>query len=192
LLNETGRYYESKGITWEDVRRFKPSEYPINMAYQNSKLKNSEPNHTSLSIIDRAIRTIRDLAYNMSIGVITPIVMNHLVELYNNAPHRGLSQIMEFEVSPSMVQNDIELEREICRRTQALNYSIRYSDGFEVPVGTNVYIYNSKDAMSKRRSLLKPFIGTVVGFNGVLYDVQRSDNNEVQKCSRSMLKPLES
>jgi hypothetical protein len=70
------------------------------MEYQNTKFKDTSPNHTSLSIIDRVIRTIRDLAYNMKVGQITPPIMDKIITLYTNAPHIGLTNIVKFDVTP--------------------------------------------------------------------------------------------
>ena len=49
--------------------------------------------HTALALIDRVIRTIRDMNYKEMRGekrVITPDVMNRLVWIYNNKPHKTL------------------------------------------------------------------------------------------------------
>jgi hypothetical protein len=50
-------------------------------------------NHTSLAIIDRVIRTIRDIAYAWGlIENIQPPAMDHIVEIYNKLPHDTLSK----------------------------------------------------------------------------------------------------
>jgi hypothetical protein len=188
-LTETGRFYRDNHIVWEDIPRYKPTEYPAFMEYQNSKNNSTTPNHTSLSIIDRVIRTIRDLAYNMKVGQITPPIMDKIVMLYNNAPHRGLSQIMKFVVSPTMADNDVELEREIIRRQMIMNDNIINSDGFMLPVGTKVEMYNEKDAMSKRRTMSKPYTYTVNGFHGGFYELQAPDG-KTTLTARSKIKPL--
>jgi hypothetical protein len=189
LLTETGRYYKSQNIVWEDVVRYKPVEYPAFMTYQNSKYKDTAPNHTSLSIIDRVIRTIIDLAYNMGGGQITSPIMEKIVMLYNNAPHRGLSQIMKFVVSPTMADNDAELEREIIRRQMIRNENIINSEGFMLPVGTNVAVYNEKDAMAKRRTVNKPYTYTVNGFHGGFFDLKDTDG-KTTLAARSKIKPI--
>jgi hypothetical protein len=116
--------------------------------------------------------------------------MERIVELYNNAPHRELSRILHFPVSPKMAQLDDRIEREIVRYAMTYNHNMRDTNGFTLPVGTKCYVYNSKDAMAKRRSVLKPWVGEIVAFNGALYDVRRSDNGAIEKCARSMLRPL--
>ena len=107
-------FYNSRGIDFKPVTRQVMGNYPDFMKKEQEDVKN-DPLHSSLGIIDRVIRTIRDMAYNMKIGVITPEVMNEIVNQYNNAPHRGLSKWAGFSVTPKMVNDDPELE----------NYSIK-------------------------------------------------------------------
>ena len=52
-----------------------------------------DPMHSSLGIIDRVIRTLRDMAYNIKADVITPEIMEELVSQYNNAPHKTLLKL---------------------------------------------------------------------------------------------------
>jgi hypothetical protein len=157
------------------------------MKYAQSKVKSS-PNHTSLSIIDRVIRTIRDMAYQMGVEDIIPDVMKRIVQFYNTAPHKTLSKIMGFEVSPNMAEQDLDLEIEIIRRFQIKNEEIRNQHGFVLDIGSKVYVYNPRDTVNKRRTSIKPYVGVVVGFNGVLYQVRTP--NGIQKYSRSQLKPI--
>jgi hypothetical protein len=96
------RYYDQHNIGWSSVRRDMATEFPAFMTYQQSKVK-SQPNHTSLGLLDRVVRTIRDMAFNSGIGTITPSVMKQLIDLYNRAPHITLSKIMHFEISPDIV-----------------------------------------------------------------------------------------
>jgi hypothetical protein len=71
------RFMKSLGVVWRPVVRVRPAAYPSFAELDNMKVK-SEPLHTSLSIIDRAIRTIRDIAFNLRIGVITPNEMKRI------------------------------------------------------------------------------------------------------------------
>jgi hypothetical protein len=60
------RYYEQHGIRFQTVERIHPSVYPDFMQYQRTKT-HTQPKHASLSILDRVVRTIRDMAYQMQI-----------------------------------------------------------------------------------------------------------------------------
>jgi hypothetical protein len=182
----TKRFYEANGITFIPVRR-DSSAYAGFMTDASSKVKSS-PNHTSLGIIDRVVRTIRDMAYEQSIESITPEYMRRIVQFYDAAPHRTLSKIMGFDVSPDMAEQDPDLEREIIRRIQARNYAVKSQLGFKLPIGCQVYILNPKDTLLKRRSALKPYIGVVEGRAGSLYLVRTP--NGIEKSTRYQLKPV--
>jgi hypothetical protein len=47
-------------------------------------LTKSAPNHNSISMVNRVIRTIRDLGYNMDFDEIYPEIMALLTQIYNN------------------------------------------------------------------------------------------------------------
>ena len=131
----------------------------------------TDPLHSSLGILDRVIRTLRDIAYTMRAGVIDPDVMNEIVMQYNNAPHKGLSKWAGFPVTPAMAQNDDELESFIVRRIAKENERITEESGYKLPVGTPVRVYNSPDSMLKRRTQIQPGRHFVSGMQGSLYKV---------------------
>jgi hypothetical protein len=160
------------------------------MPYQQSKVK-SAPNHTSMGIIDRAIRTIRDAAFNSGIGVITPTIMTRLIDLINRAPHKTLSKIMQFDVSPYVAEHDYSLEIEIIKRIRAQNDVIKQRAGFKLERGATAEVYNSVDPLMKRRSRVKPLPRTVESVNGAIYTL-RGPNGTVEKESRYQLKPVKS
>jgi hypothetical protein len=138
------------------------------MQYQQQFTKTA-PNHTSLSIIDRVTRTLRDLAYNAQIGTITPAVMAQLLQQYNNAVHDGISTIMGFAITPADAEHDEGLQREIIRRSIAANHEVRERSGFTIPVGQQVAVYNYPDSMAKRRSMIQPDLYTVTANGGTDY-----------------------
>ena len=143
---------------------------------KEQKQVKTDPMHSSLGLIDRVIRTLRDMAYNIGTGIITPSIMDKLVRQYNNAPHKILSKYSRKNVSPRMVQEDKELqsliEKYICKE----NYNILTSDGFVLPKGMSVKLYNEKDAMMKRRSNVQPGNYRVIGFKNGLYEVKGQKN----------------
>jgi hypothetical protein len=183
----TKRFYDANRITFIPVRR-ESSAYAGFMTDAQSKVKSS-PNHTSLGIIDRVIRTIRDMAYQMSVESISPEVMRRIVQFYDVSPHRTLSKLMGFDVPPDMAELDPDLEHKIIRRIQIKNYQVRNQFGFVLPIGRRVYIFNPKDTLLKRRAQVKPYIGIVEGMVGSVYLVRTPDG--VEKCSRSQLKPVD-
>jgi hypothetical protein len=95
------------GADFTAVARQK-TEYPDWATRANSKTK-EEPQHRKLGIIDRVTRTIRDIAFANHWETISPTEMQWIVNAYNQAPHKTLSELMGFDVSPNIAQNDKEL-----------------------------------------------------------------------------------
>lgn len=178
-------YYISHNITWHTVPRLQMGTYPDFMSKEQKQMK-TDPMHGSLGIIDRVIRTIRDMAYNLQIGTITPNVMKEIVNQYNNAPHKTLSKYAGFSVSPQMVNIDPDLEEYIVRRITQENYIIKCQPGFNIPLNTQVKVYNEHDSLMKRRSIIRPGIYHVIGFNNGLYEVI-DDKNNVQLIPRTKI-----
>lgn len=175
-------FYEIYGIDFTPVKRQVMGAYPDYMKDEQKQVK-TDPLHGSLGIIDRVIRTIRDMAYNMHVGNITPRIMNEIVRQYNNAPHKTLSKYAGYPVSPKMAQDDPQLEELIVRRICQENYNIMSRKGFSIPKGTKVKVYNETDKMLKRRTVIQPGEFTVDDFNRGLYKVI-SKNNTVQWLPR--------
>ena len=112
------------------------------------------------------------MAYNMKIGIITPNIMAEIVNQYNNAPHKGLSKWAGFLVTPKMVNDDPELEDYIVRKICQENFNVMNKPGFVLNKGTHVKVYNNKDVMNKRRSIIQPGDFVINGFRNGLYGVQ--------------------
>ena len=93
-------FYQKNGITFHPVTR---------MMIEGKKTKTgnqgTDPLHSSLGLVDRCIRTIRDMIFNAELQI-TPLAIKEMVRQYNNAPHTTLSKYIGFDVSPLMVQQD--------------------------------------------------------------------------------------
>ena len=183
---------------YEEVEREPKTKYPEFM-YENHMVKSmrnkkgdewkKDPKHSSLAILDRVIRTIRDLAFNMNKGIITPKIMKIIVWQYNNAPHATLSKYAGYPVSPNEVDNDEDLERFIVRKIHQENYNIMSQYGFNIEDGTKVKVYNNRPAMGKRRSELEPNQWRVIGNSGPLFELI-NENGEKQIKSRYQISPI--
>ena len=179
---EAQEFYTNHGITFRTVPRQVNGSYPDFMKEEQRLGNKTSPSHTSLAIIDRVIRTLRDMAYNMKIGMITPNVMEELVFQYNNAPHQTLSKYAGNPVSPQMVQNNPELEEFIARKIMQENYNTHNKPGFRIEKGTNVKIYNETDKILKRRSIIQPGEHKIVGIENGMYLVKSGKN--IQRIPR--------
>lgn len=157
----------------------------------NKQNYQTEPLHSSLGIIDRVIRTLRDMAYNAEVPKITPRVMSDLVYQYNNAPHEGLSRYAGTPVSPIMVQNDPELEKFIIKRILQKNYNVKMSDGYMIESLQPVQVFNGKTNMAKRRSVIQPGNFFVDGYEKGKFIVYNYDDlDDVQLLPRFRINPI--
>jgi hypothetical protein len=142
-------------------------------------------NHSSLSIIDRLIRTIRDAQYNMDEKYITPELMNEIIWQYNNTPHKTLSKIFGKLTSPNDMTKNMEIY--MIRQLKQKNFNIMNQFGFDLAPGTKVLVYHSKDPLKKRRSLVKPHIYEIIEFKNGLYKI-RGGNGKINYNSRYLLR----
>ena len=183
-------FYNANHIDFKPVPRQPSTLFP---EFVNNKFANkTDPLHSALGIIDRVIRTIRDMAYNMKIDPnhITPNIMIEIVNQYNNSPHLGLSQYAGFDVSPLMVQNDNQLEDYIVRKICQCNYEIVNTPGYQLHRGDKVKVYNEKDSMSKRREVIQPGEFVIDRVVKGLCQVRNTKNNKTQLVPRYKLAKL--
>ena len=156
----------------------------------SKKYEKTEPLHSSLGIVDRVIRTLRDMAYNVEIDVIQPAEMKRLVELYNNSPHTTLSYYAGEQISPLMAQNDSVLEKFIMRRICQENFNVKSQDGYKIPMGEIVKVYNNFDKFDKRRSVIQPGNYYVSDYKNGLYEITDYDTNDTQLLPRARIQPI--
>ena len=138
-----------------------------------------EGSHTSLSLIDRLCRTIRDISYNMGIKILTQNDINKILNVYNNMYHSSLSKILGKKITPNEVNDNPELEQQI------INYCIDYNKQLkvlhpeiELQVGQICKVYQPFDKFKKRRRLLKKDYYKIVNKTGNIYTVQNTRNNK--------------
>jgi hypothetical protein len=175
-------------IRFVKTQRMTPGDTPI-WSNSTKKLK-TEPYHTSLSIIDRICRTIRDMSYNMRTNI-TPKTMPIITQYYNSAPHNTLTKIMNFTLTPDDVEHDIDLQEEIVKRINATNYNIKYMPGFELHVGSVVKVYNFRGKMEKRRSDMLSDLYTIIDVVGNFYELQNNRDPTIKiKRTRSFIEPV--
>lgn len=138
-----------------------------------------EGSHTSLSLIDRLCRTIRDISYNMGIKILTQNDINKVLNVYNNMYHSSLSKMLNKKITPNEVNDNPELEQQI------INYCIDYNKQLkvlhpeiELQVGQICKVYQPFDKFKKRRRLLKKDYYKIINKIGNIYTVQNTRNNK--------------
>lgn len=147
---------------------------------------NAQDNHRSLALVDRAIRTIRDMCFRIRPGGINPELLAHVINQYNNAPHDTLSKYLGFNCTPTHVEKDESLERELIDKIRKLNDVISDRDGFHLPKGTQVKIEDMKHPLKKRRLFIKTDTYTVVDqINQNV--IVKNNKGEIFKFKRSQI-----
>ena len=138
-----------------------------------------EGSHTSLSLIDRLCRTIRDISYNTKTKILTQNDINKVLNIYNNMYHSSLSKMLNKKITPNEVNDNPELEQQI------INYCIDYNKQLkvlhpeiELEVGQICKVYQPFDKFKKRRRLLKKDYYKIVNKTGNIYTVQNMRNNK--------------
>ena len=169
-------FYHQRGIEFHPVPR---------MFLSPNGAKRTEPLHSSLALIDRLIRTLREMVFNAGL-TLTPLALKEMMRQYNNAPHSTLSKWIGFPVSPLMIQKDPNKEEFIVMKIVKANALTSLNRDFEIPIGSKVKVYNEKDSMTKRRRIFRE--GVVIGKQGVLYVVKTINGEEL--IPRSKLDPV--
>lgn len=144
--------------------------------------------HDKLGVIDRATRTLRDMAYVA--GFTDPIpfrILNHLVNNYNIAPHAFLSKYAHTSVSPEDVSKDHKLLLKIWRNVEQHNFKVKNREGYQLRKGEVVSVYND-DKTHKRRTQVKPEQFRVIGYKNGNYILQ-NQKGDIQNYSRFRIKP---
>ena len=161
---------------------------PVPRMYVDGK-KTTNPSHSSLAIVDRFIRTIRDMLYNANYKM-TPLAVKAMVNQYNNAPHTTLSNVIGFKVSPLMVQQDINKEEYIVMRINKANIATKLSNGYLLNNNTQVKVYNEKNVFGKRRQISN--IGEIIERIGSFYKVKIKTPNgtRIELVPRYKLDPI--
>ena len=89
-----------------------------------------------------------------------------------------------------MVQNDPKLEEYIVRKIVQANHNVMNKKGFQLKEGTEVKVYNEKDSLTKRRTVIQPGKFIIEGFNRGLFKVKNINDNSIQLVPRFKINPI--
>lgn len=135
--------------------------------------------HTSLGLIDRLCRTIRDISYNTRTKILNQKDIDKILNIYNNMYHSSLSKMLNKKITPNEVSKDPKLEQQI------INYCMDYNNQLKVlypeinlSIGQICKIYQPFDKFKKRRRLLKKDYFKIVNKTGNIYTVQNMRNDK--------------
>ena len=149
--------------------------------------------HTSLSLIDRLCRTIRDIAFNLNYeGIYNQEQMNKVLNYYNQSRHETLTQTL-FKAYPElkeifkfispwiMEHNELDLETKFVKECIKYNYYIKLKPDYKINNDEEVKIYNDVSKLDKRRTNLSKDNYKVINKNGNIYKLQNADDEIIFK-----------
>ena len=115
--------------------------------------------HSSLGLIDRLSRTIRDIAFNLNIeGIYTSEIMNIILDYYNNSRHETLTKML-FEADPNLIKKYPKgisplivnyhdyLEKLYVEECIKYNYHIITQKDYKINIDDVVKIVNKKESL---------------------------------------------
>ena len=169
-------------LKFDNENAIKSLEFQQFLIKHNIKFIKTIPNsHTSLSIIDRLCRTIRDIAFNLGYELIlTQNQMNTILNYYNNTRHEGLTKILRKKVCPNDLSNNPDLEKQYVIECKKYNLIIMNQKDFELNKGDEVKIVNEGGKLTKKRSILSKDHFKVVGYNGNIVKLMNLKNGKIE------------
>ena len=146
--------------------------------------------HTSLSLIDRLCRTIRDIAFNLNIyAIVSQIQMNKILNYYNNARHETLTKIIfkshpEMKekytvISPNLMKNHEELEKIFVEECLKYNFSIVSNPDYKLNISDVVKVTSEKNKLGKKRTILNKDDYKVIEQQGNIFKLKNVRTNEI-------------
>jgi hypothetical protein len=159
--------------------------YYLNTKHITVKFDEAATNHTTLAILNRVCRTIRNMLYNMKIPQTqcTPNVMNYIINEYNSSPHTTLTKIFHHKTCP----NDVDdfMESVIIKTAVEYNDSVMNQDKLEL--GTPVKVYNDVGTFDKVKPKILDGAWYVANYDGVKYVVKDSKSGQELTVPRWMI-----
>jgi hypothetical protein len=155
--------------------------------------------HTSLSLIDRLCRTIRDIAFNLNIEHIThQQIMDLILYYYNNTRHETLTStlfkaypelksIYRNGITPAIMDANPELERLFVMECKKYNNYVESKQDYDIKIGDKAQIVNENNPFKKNRTILNENTHIVTNRIGNIYEL--SHNFKKTYKPRFLIKP---
>lgn len=136
--------------------------------------------HSSLSLIDRLTRTIRDMAFNMNVEIVDQSIMDIILKYYNISPHSTLTK-MFFKVDPELkikhpdgiapIDVTRELEELYIKECYKYNLMLNQENNslLDWKKPTYCQVYETKNGFNKSRSQLSRDVYMIIGREGNMF-----------------------
>ena len=123
-------------------------------------------NHNVLGVINRFVRTIRDLSFREK--NITNEKIQKLIKIYNNTPHKGLNNKSPNEITESDENEYIK---------QKIDETKEIKDKINFKIGDRVRIVNDKNKLTKNRTNLSIESYLIDDISGNQYVIKALDGS---------------
>ena len=151
---------------------------------KTEKVNTARDGHIRMAILDRIVRTIRDMLYTLDYKTFHPNDIIRIATIYNNTKHSTL------QYTPKQVHQDPLLEKTIMRKLKADNWIISHRDGFALDSGTEVSVRKLYKPFEKKRSTVERGTYTITEKNeDGSYTVKNNMGKQLTKYRRD-LKPI--
>ena len=112
----------------------------------------SREGHIRMSILDRIVRTMRDICYNIGYEKnVDPSKMIQAVVVYNDTTHKTFRKMLNKDLTPTQLHENGGYEKEFILALQLDNIRISSQKGFNIRVGTKVVVYDEHAPLEKRK-----------------------------------------
>ena len=166
-------------------------EFYESLRIKHIPINESQEGHNRMGILDRAVRTLRDMIYNSGSDETNPVILQRIVDVYNKTKHGTLCHYLHGIYTPEAVFKNPELEQLLIKNIRIENWKTMTADDYEINDGEEVVVkmlYTHSLDKHRRNSLTGKWI--VIHHSGQYYSVKNIHTNEVKQVLRSQIKRL--
>ena len=140
--------------------------------------KSEDTSHTHTAILDRVVRTFRDMLYNLKVKDPNPLDMKAIADIYNKTRHETLSRVLDQPITPEGMHRNESIQLLFIRRLKGINWSKMQKKSYQIPEGRKVFVRNEYKLFEKKRGIVENEDYYVVSHQGALYRVKNRQGEE--------------
>lgn len=192
LMNFCERYHPVKLTSDQESAFLDKQTLELLSAYNVLLQTVPDKNHSTLGIIDRFIRTLRDMntptdedarqSNDTKFKFFEPMVMEELISIYNNTYHNSIG------MSPNEMFQNPDLEKEYIFKCIDKNEKQRNIKDFDLNVGDYVRYVIGRDPMKKKRYRVTHESFKIAGKDGKSYILEARDGSTIIKPRYLLIK----
>ena len=137
--------------------------------------KSEDTRHTHTSILDRVVRTFRDMLFNLKVKEPNALDLKAIADIYNKTKHETLSNVLGYPTTPEGMHSNESMQLLFIRRLQGINWSKMHVKSYHIPDGHKVFVRAYYGKNEKRRATVENETYTVLYHKGALYTVKNKE-----------------